>query len=233
MALINCPECGKQISDKAERCIGCGFPVGQGSPTNSKREINDFKQNNQKNPSSHRTYIFPVVVICIFLLFISWLVYTNFNGRRQQVTISEQQNQEVKQPNFEKIVDDAFDKAKEEVKNEQRIESRQVENTRPQITIKAPQLYAEYEENEVKADREYKGKIIQVVGLIDGFGTGLMEDDIYITLITEDAIGTVQCNFKEEYKTQIAMMTKGQYVTIVGRCTGKFFNVCLEHCRFN
>lgn len=24
MALINCPECGKQISDKAERCISCG-----------------------------------------------------------------------------------------------------------------------------------------------------------------------------------------------------------------
>ena len=27
MALINCPECGKQISDKAERCIHCGCPI--------------------------------------------------------------------------------------------------------------------------------------------------------------------------------------------------------------
>lgn len=27
MALINCPECGKQISDKAKICIGCGFPT--------------------------------------------------------------------------------------------------------------------------------------------------------------------------------------------------------------
>lgn len=27
LALITCPECGKQISDKAESCIGCGAPI--------------------------------------------------------------------------------------------------------------------------------------------------------------------------------------------------------------
>lgn len=27
MALINCPECGKQISDKAPACIHCGNPM--------------------------------------------------------------------------------------------------------------------------------------------------------------------------------------------------------------
>ena len=27
MALITCPECGKQISDQASQCIGCGAPV--------------------------------------------------------------------------------------------------------------------------------------------------------------------------------------------------------------
>lgn len=27
MALIKCPECGKEISDKCEICIGCGFPI--------------------------------------------------------------------------------------------------------------------------------------------------------------------------------------------------------------
>ena len=27
MALITCPECGKKISDSAERCIICGFPI--------------------------------------------------------------------------------------------------------------------------------------------------------------------------------------------------------------
>ena len=27
MALIKCPECGKEISDKSKQCIHCGFPL--------------------------------------------------------------------------------------------------------------------------------------------------------------------------------------------------------------
>ena len=29
MALIKCPECGREVSDKAAACIHCGFPLGQ------------------------------------------------------------------------------------------------------------------------------------------------------------------------------------------------------------
>lgn len=32
MALIDCPECGKQISDKAASCIHCGNPLTQPAP---------------------------------------------------------------------------------------------------------------------------------------------------------------------------------------------------------
>jgi len=27
MALINCPECEKKVSDQAKECIGCGYPL--------------------------------------------------------------------------------------------------------------------------------------------------------------------------------------------------------------
>lgn len=29
MALIKCPECGKEISDKSKSCIHCGYPIQQ------------------------------------------------------------------------------------------------------------------------------------------------------------------------------------------------------------
>lgn len=35
MALIKCPECGKEISDKSKQCIHCGYPLIDSSP-NSK-----------------------------------------------------------------------------------------------------------------------------------------------------------------------------------------------------
>lgn len=27
MALVKCPECGKEVSSLANTCIGCGFPI--------------------------------------------------------------------------------------------------------------------------------------------------------------------------------------------------------------
>lgn len=39
MALIKCPECGKEISDKAPACIHCGFPLEQQSIT--EKAVND------------------------------------------------------------------------------------------------------------------------------------------------------------------------------------------------
>lgn len=27
MALIKCPECGKEVSDKSDKCIHCGYPI--------------------------------------------------------------------------------------------------------------------------------------------------------------------------------------------------------------
>ena len=33
MALIKCPECGKELSDKSEICINCGYPIKKQSST--------------------------------------------------------------------------------------------------------------------------------------------------------------------------------------------------------
>ena len=29
MALVKCPECGKEVSEKAPQCINCGFPISE------------------------------------------------------------------------------------------------------------------------------------------------------------------------------------------------------------
>ena len=36
MALINCPECSRQISDKSKNCIHCGFPINESEPAPEK-----------------------------------------------------------------------------------------------------------------------------------------------------------------------------------------------------
>lgn len=38
MALINCPECDKRISDQAENCPSCGHPINPNQPVKQKGE---------------------------------------------------------------------------------------------------------------------------------------------------------------------------------------------------
>jgi hypothetical protein len=42
MALINCPECGKQISNLATFCPDCGYPL-QKSTISNNRQLNDIE----------------------------------------------------------------------------------------------------------------------------------------------------------------------------------------------
>lgn len=54
MAMINCPECGKEISDKAKSCIHCGCPISEEEPkaepiaSNTVVFVEDHKKSAQK-----------------------------------------------------------------------------------------------------------------------------------------------------------------------------------------
>ena len=39
MALIDCPECGKQVSSKAPTCPNCGVPIASEPPSRPDREV--------------------------------------------------------------------------------------------------------------------------------------------------------------------------------------------------
>lgn len=44
MALIKCPECGKEISDQAGACPNCGFPIGQSAPAQEPAQQEEEKK---------------------------------------------------------------------------------------------------------------------------------------------------------------------------------------------
>lgn len=44
MALIKCPECGKEISDKAESCINCGFPISKHIEKREIRQVETYEK---------------------------------------------------------------------------------------------------------------------------------------------------------------------------------------------
>lgn len=52
MAMIKCPECGKEISDLAEKCPNCGFPIGFQSTSTPHSQNNSYSVN--ENPQQNR-----------------------------------------------------------------------------------------------------------------------------------------------------------------------------------
>jgi len=74
MALINCPECQKEISDKVKACPNCGYPFSNESfeENTQKVEVTDIKINSQKL----RPVITGVIIIGI-IFFIGLLIFNN------------------------------------------------------------------------------------------------------------------------------------------------------------
>ena len=50
MALINCPECGKEVSDRASTCIHCGYPMAaMPKPANMQADLPVQNDSNVKH----------------------------------------------------------------------------------------------------------------------------------------------------------------------------------------
>src|SRR5262249_4696632 len=91
--------------------------------------------------------------------------------------------------------------------------------TAPGIKITAEALHAEDAANEVAADGKYRGKIIEVTGVVEEIGKGF--GDQYVNLERGNLrIAGVRCSFPDSAREQLAKLKKGQTVTIKGRGNG-------------
>lgn len=93
--------------------------------------------------------------------------------------------------------------------------------------VSAKELYTAYEQNEISADNKYKGKKLAVTGVIKDIGNDVLNNS-YITLKTDNLFGSVQCFLN---KKDVAKLSKGANVTIIGKCTGLFGTVGLKDCK--
>ena len=77
MAMIVCPECGKEVSDQAEVCIHCGYPFHKldDKKLNIDKSVCEVKDKIKKNKK-----IVGILGIIIALIVVIVLVVTNINS---------------------------------------------------------------------------------------------------------------------------------------------------------
>ena len=92
----------------------------------------------------------------------------------------------------------------------------------PELNISATELINAYKENEVKADKMYKGKIVEVNGIVDGIDSD-MDDKAVVRLSDGDefSIYTVSCYIDDENQNKACELKKGENVTIIGKAYGE------------
>ena len=68
MALITCPACGKQISDRAVSCPHCGEPIQGQEPMMEYQQQEPVQQYDESGNNNNRKYIAPLAIFAGVLL---------------------------------------------------------------------------------------------------------------------------------------------------------------------
>jgi len=101
-------------------------------------------------------------------------------------------------------------------------------DSKPSAYISADALKSEYEDNEVRADQQYKDKIIEVSGVVSSIGIDISDRPYVVLTNGERGIFAVQCFVTD--KNRVAQLNKGDNIVVVGKGAGKMGNVILEDC---
>ena len=103
------------------------------------------------------------------------------------------------------------------------------------IEVSAGILLNAYEENEIAADGNYKGKNLKISGIVKDIGKDIL-DNAYVTVQGEDSgiydFKSVQCFFDDNNLDAISSLKAGDKITITGLCDGTILgiNIRLDKC---
>ena len=82
MALIKCPECGKMVSDSAEKCIGCGFPLSpkevvgmMNQDVEQQLQQRTKKPRKEKNSKNRKKVLITLAIVLPLLIVAGGLVF--------------------------------------------------------------------------------------------------------------------------------------------------------------
>jgi hypothetical protein len=98
------------------------------------------------------------------------------------------------------------------------------------LRVSAEALYSAYERNEVGADNTYKGRRLLVLGSLRSV-TKDVWDRIHLSLAANRFFGDIDCIVRGSGTAEIASLTPGESVVVIGTGDGKFGSlVVLKDC---
>ena len=209
MALINCPECGREISDKAGSCPNCGSPLNTIENVTEESKKSDGvhyarptgslpKREGKKQKK--KTWVW--VVVGVIVLFVLVGSSGGNSEEMEEVAVEEKTNEEVI----------AEEKSNEEVT---------VEETTNEVieynVYTVDEMVSVLNENALKAEKTFQDQYVEITGRLNVIDS----DGNYISLTPvndEWAIIGVQCYIQnEEQLNQVLEMKMDDIVVLRGK----------------
>ena len=211
MALINCPECSKSVSDQSISCPNCGFPIAkietihnsvQPSLPRGNIITNEAQSSQLKKGYKQASFTEVIIVLVGTLIFFYFFISSD-----QSETLLATADQ-IEETPAEVVID---------------------------IETTAEKMINTYKANEVKGDAIYKNKTIKIVGIVDDI-TSDFSDEAVVLLSSgknEYTFNNIHASGDHEFHNQAITLSKGDQVTLI--CTGNgeaIGSPFLKNCSF-
>lgn len=73
MALIQCPDCGRKVSSKAEKCIRCGFPLQNISSSQYQQAFEkNLVERKAINRQNAKIQLIWLVIFVVIIAILAW-----------------------------------------------------------------------------------------------------------------------------------------------------------------
>lgn len=124
MALINCPECGKEISDTCESCIHCGYKLSNDSDSKDSK-------NNQSNKKKTSMIVILLIIVAIIGIGIVSILVVN----------SIRENNRIEQEKQEQLQEQLLEQQKQQLEQEEAERQKQAEIEAKKLTYEEKVCY--------------------------------------------------------------------------------------------
>ena len=129
-----------------------------------------------------------------------------------------------------KIMDDNKNKVSTPASGKETSES----NPAPSVDVDAATLIKAYKENELGADKQYKGKSLKISGTFDHTSDVLNRKVVWISDGSEFPVTQIACTISDSQVDKAAALKKGQPITVTGKGGGfDGLSVDVKNCALN
>ena len=90
----------------------------------------------------------------------------------------------------------------------------------PLIVVSAREIASDYDDNEVAADQKYKGKILEVSGIVASIDSSV-SDQAIVQLVGKNEFQTVSTQGNNDFTQYATTLKKGQNVVLICKGDGE------------